>query len=250
MTSVFNTLLIELQARILTALPDTPDIPGIRYVEQDMGQIDVYDIRPAVPDTGVLIDYISTNYIQRQLKAQWAEMNINLKLYMGNFSSSNSLAPLNVREKALFYYEMESKLYLILQDWKANDLLMLPMKRVSSSSEKREDGIRVRNIIFKATYEDRTLATGGIIIPPINPVAFRIDFSTAIGGNTIQDNRLKGLTIAHILEVSWEGDDKFVPIGTGTPTEDEVLLDTVAGTLTFKNDYEADDIIWAMVLTS
>lgn len=250
MTSVFNTLLIELQARITTALPDTPAIPGIRYVEQDLGQIDVYETKPAVPDTGVLVDYISTNYVQRQLKAQWAEMNINLKLYMFNASSSNSLAPLATKEKALFYYELESKLYLILQDWTANGLLMLPMKRVSSGSEKRDDGIRVRNIVFKATYEDRTLNNGGIIVPPINPVAFRIDFNTAVAGNSVQDDRLKGKTVAHILEVSWEGDDKFEPIAIGDPTADQVKLDHVAGTLTFLNDYVAGDAIWAMVLTS
>lgn len=250
MTSVFNTLLIESQARIGVALPDTPAVPGIRYVEQDLGQIDNYDVRPAVPDVGVLIDFTQTVYEQKQLKTQWAQMIINFRLYFLTIGNSSNLAPLGVREKALFYYELESKLYLIMQDWKVEGLLMLPLKRISASSEKRNDGIRVRNIAFKCTYEDRTLDTGGIIIPPVNPHFFRIDFDTSIAGNTVTDSRLIGKTVAHILSVSWEGDDKFVPIVTGNPTEKQVKLDYIAGTLTFLNDYTAGDAIWALVLTS
>lgn len=249
MTSVFNILLTELQARILAALPDTADVPGIRYVEQDLGQIDQFEVRPAVPDIGVLVDFVDTPYVQRQFKAQWAEMVINLRLYFTQYSTSNSLAALSIREKALYYYELEAKLYLILQDWKVNGLLMLPMKRIRATSEKRNDGIRVRNIGFKCTYEDRTLDTGGVIVPPVGTYLFRIDFDTFIDTTKVYDARLIGKTIAHIVQVSREGDDKYKVIGTGIVGAKEVKLDATEGTLQFLTTILPDESIWAQVLT-
>lgn len=167
---------------------------------------------------------------------------------MINTNSSNSLAPLSVREKALYFHELEAKLYLILQDYKANDLLMIGMKRINASTEKRNDGISVRNIQFKFMYDDRTLGTGGVIIPPINNLYFRIDFDTSAGGVYVQDDRLKGKTIAHIMQVSREGDDKFQPIGSGIPTAKQVKLDATAGTLQFLNTILPDEVIWCHVL--
>jgi hypothetical protein len=157
MTSVFNQIFIAIQNKILTEIPDSTATPGIRYIEIDMGQLENYSTRPAVSFPCLLIDYTSTTYLQRQHKAQWGEMLINFKLAFDTWGNSSSLSSEELRKLALRYYEIENKIYLALQDWNAEGLLMQPLKRVSASSEKREDNFRVRDIVFKATYEDRGL---------------------------------------------------------------------------------------------
>jgi hypothetical protein len=157
MTSIFNQLLIKLQNKLMADISDSETTPGIRYVDQDLGQVDVYDTRPAVSFPCVLIDFSQTLYEQKQFKTQWAKMNINLRLVFDPYSASNSLAAESVREKALAYYEIENKIYLSLQEWNADGLLMLPMKRIASSTEKRDDKLRIRNIVFTAIFEDRSL---------------------------------------------------------------------------------------------
>lgn len=149
-------LLIKLQTKLLADIPDSEATPGIRMVEQDLAQIDVYETRPAVSFPCVLVDFPSTNYEQKQFKAQWAQMNIQLRLAFDQWSSSSSLSTEDIRRKAMAYYDIENKIYLSLQDWTADGLLMLPLKRVSDAKEKRED-FRVIAITFKATYEDRGL---------------------------------------------------------------------------------------------
>jgi len=248
MASVFNQLLFKLQSKILASIPDSVGTPGIRMVDQDMGQVDFYTVRPAVPFPCLLVDYNNTEYVQQQFKSQWGQMLIKMRLAFDPWSKSNSLAPMDVREKALIYYEIEDKLYLALQDYYADGLLMLPLKRVSAKTEKdRTDKLRIREIIFKATYQDLGLQNGGIYAAPLNPATSRLDWVAEAEINYVQHNSLIGKNIAHIEEVSWEGNDIFEPIAAGDPTEKQVLLDPVLGRLTFKNNFEIGDYIWCNV---
>lgn len=251
MTSVFNALLIKLQERLVAAIPDSVGTPGIRYVEQDLGQLDFYATRPAISFPAVLVDYTVTTYEQKQMKTQWAQLSgIQLRLAFDPLSNTSSLTPLQVREKGLQYFEIEQKIYLTLQDWTADGLLMLPMKRISAATEERQDPFRVRRIGFKSTYEDRTLQEGSIIVPPINPVAIRLEWESPGNQNYVYSQRLVGITKEHIQQVSYEGDDKFFVVTEGGPTDKQVRLDNVAGRLIFKNDLETRDQVWCQVLNS
>lgn len=155
MESVFNRLLIAIKNKIFTDLPDSPEEPGIRYINQDLGQLDFYVQRPPVSWPCVLIDFTDTTYEQKQFKAQWGQMNITLRMGFDQWSDSSNLAPQEVEEKALRYFELENKLYKALQDWDADGLLMVKMRRIGALSEQREDKYRVRRLSFRAMYEDR-----------------------------------------------------------------------------------------------
>lgn len=252
MTSIFNALLIKLQNKLMASIPySTDDRTGIRYVDQDLGQIDNYKMKPSISMPAVLVDFTNTTYDQKQMKAQWAQMNISLRLVFDPYSFSNSLTDQQYREMALIYYETEGRIYLSLQDWNADGLLMLPLKRISAATERREDDrLRVRNITFKATYEDKTLQQGAIIIPPINPVTTRLEWTATGGQNFVFSERLKGITKEYIQQVSWEGDDKFFVITEGLPTDKQVLLDNVQGRLIFLNDQDAGANVWCQILNN
>lgn len=235
----------------MAAIPDSVGTPGIRYVDQDLGQLEFYSTRPAISFPALLVDFTTATYDQKQHKTQWAQLSgIQLRLAFDPYGGSSSITPDAVKQKALEYYDIEQKVYLAFQDWRADGLLMLPMKRVSATSEVREDPFRVRKLVYKATHEDRTLQEGSIIIPPVNPVAIRLEWESTGGQNYVYSQRLVGITKDHIQEVSYEGDDKFFVITEGDPTDKEVRLDNVAGRLIFKDDLEAGDHIWCQVLNS
>lgn len=157
MASIFPSMFINLKTKILADIPDSQAVPGIRLVDLDLGQIDFASGRPPISSGGNLyIDFIQTTYLQKQGKAQWGEMIINFRLVFDPWSKSHSLMPDETITKGLAYFEIEQKLYQCIQDFATQ--LMIPMKRISATSEKRDDdNLRVRNIQFKATYEDRSL---------------------------------------------------------------------------------------------
>lgn len=153
MTSVFANLLLKFYDRI------SSQVPEILMVDQDLGQLEFYDQRPAVSFPCALIDFVQTGYKDKQLGAQWGEMIIAFRLAHDTYSNSSSATPQTVQEIALQYYETEAKLYKALQDWNADGLLMLPMSRISVVTERRDgDNYRVRVISFKATAEDLSAA--------------------------------------------------------------------------------------------
>lgn len=150
MNSLFAQLLLKAQDHIKANVPD------IRWTDQDLGQLEWYEIRPAVSWPCCLIDFNSTTYEQMQLNRQLGNLTFTLRLGFDNFSSSGSTGPLPVREKALEFYELEQKLYKAFQGWNA-DGLMQDCSRVSAVTERREgDNFRVRVLTFTSMTEDDT----------------------------------------------------------------------------------------------
>lgn len=155
MNSIFNRLLINMQTKLTTEVPDVPDgARGIRYIDQDLGQLDFYETTPNVSFPCVLVDFGQTVYQERH-GSQFAKMTITLRLGFNPYSNSSNLTPAEYREKALEYYEIEDKIFKSLQDWDGGSLLMLSMIRKEAATEKRQDIMRVRTLTFEATYEDQ-----------------------------------------------------------------------------------------------
>jgi hypothetical protein len=158
MDALFNRLLIEIQTKVAAALPYVPATRiGIAYVDQDLGQADVYDIKPDILMPALLIDFNVPQYEQKQFKVQWGNLIMSAQLIFDPYHQSSSLQAQAIKEMALVYYETENKLYTIFQDWTANGLLMKPFRRISAVSEKNDLRLRKRNIVFGATYEDKAL---------------------------------------------------------------------------------------------
>lgn len=112
MTSPFSTLLIALQDRIKTQIPD------IRWIDQDLGQLENYGDRPAVSFPCVLIDFQNFQYEDASDLIQFAEGTVNFRLAFAPFSNTNSLTPVSYQEKALQFYDLEWALYKALHGWK------------------------------------------------------------------------------------------------------------------------------------
>lgn len=149
MTSLFAQLFLALQEKINT------DVPEIKWIDQDIGQLDFYKERPPVVFPCVLIDFGASNYSNLSNSVQWADVQINIRLAFAPFASANSLAPDISKEHALQFFEIENKLFEALQFFTANEAVQ-PLIRISAATERREDPFRVREIIFTTGTEDDT----------------------------------------------------------------------------------------------
>lgn len=148
MTSFFAQLFTSLQEHIKATVPE------IRWIDQDLGQLEWYHERPAVSWPCVLIDFNNTTYDQESQQVQWGNATITFRLGFPSFSPSNSLAPQAVKEMALQYYELEQRLYVALQGYDGGGICQ-PMTRVNIASERREeDNFRVRVLTFTTAFED------------------------------------------------------------------------------------------------
>lgn len=162
MASPFKPLLIATQEKIKNDIPyEATTRVGIRESNQDVGQIDVEGVRPAVSFPWCGIDFSEAQYTQKQFKVQWAKVNISFRLAFDHWGSSSSLASEEVRESSLAYYDTEDLFYLKFQDWKyeyepGKFLLLIGMRRISAITEQgRKDLLRVRKVVFEFTFEDR-----------------------------------------------------------------------------------------------
>ena len=166
--SFFAQLLQKLQARIQAS------VPAIKWIDQDLGQLEHYDIRPAVAWPCVLIDFGNTSYDEMPGNVQWGNASFTLRLGFPSFSPSQAGAPVSVKEQALQYYELEQLLYQAIQGYDA-DRLIQPATRITAGTERREgDNFRVRVLVFNTTFMDDS-AAATFVATPRPPLTF--DFS-------------------------------------------------------------------------
>ena len=154
MESLFAQLFLAIQTHIKA------NVPAIKWIDQDLGQLEAYDIRPAVEFPCVLIDFPVAAYSNESQLVQWADVNISIRLGFAPFTSANSVAPDVSKEQALEYYEIENDLVKALHGFTADECIQ-PMMRISAATERREDSYRVRDIQFTTGTEDTTAQPAG-----------------------------------------------------------------------------------------
>jgi hypothetical protein len=146
--SLFEKLFLKLQSCIEAKCPD------IRWIDLDLGQLENYEIRPAVSWPCVLIDFNQTSYDQMQNNRQLANLTFTVRLGFDQYSHTANTTPLPVKQKGLKYFRIEQSLYKAIQGFNADDL-MQDCTRVNAATERREgDNFRVRVLTFTAMTED------------------------------------------------------------------------------------------------
>jgi len=153
--SSLKDLFLEIQEHIQRHVPE------VTWIDQDLGQLEHYDTRPAVSFPCVLIDF---DTVQNQMEgglSVWSTITIQIRLAFSPFSSANSIAPDISKENALAFYDIEQKLFKFLHGWMPLDDTdqspkTQPFTWIQSNSERRTDPIRVRVMLFNTATEDNT----------------------------------------------------------------------------------------------
>lgn len=149
MNSFFASLYLDLQDRIKES------VPTIKWIEQDFGQ-DAFDKwRPNIDFPAVLIDFPQATYSAEAGLSQLGIAKVNIRLLVAPFSQSYEDAPIEVKEDALQYFELEQELINAIHGWAPDDGYCQPLIREAISSQNRNDiGLRIRSIGFETCYEE------------------------------------------------------------------------------------------------
>lgn len=164
MNSFYAQMLTAMQARITEAVPE------IRYMDIDLGQLEHYEgDRPPVSFPCVLVEFNSTKFAQLGQLVEEGDCSITCRLGFAPYSATNSLAPDEVKEKGLNYFEIENSLYAALKGWapgEGEELLCQPLNRLSDGTEGRNDKLRVRVLTFTTSYMDDTATNAPVKATP------------------------------------------------------------------------------------
>lgn len=129
--------------------------PEVRYIAQDVGQLEDYEVRPPVSWPCALLDIDELKYSDLgNHTTQMGEGFINIRLGLVQYTKSSNLTPDAWMAKALDYYEVEQKVFKALHGWAPTGWGKL--LRRASATEKREDSIRVVVMRFAISYKDVT----------------------------------------------------------------------------------------------
>ena len=162
MQSPLSKLYLAIVAHIET------NVPEIRFISQDLGQLEFYDDKPPVSYPCVLIDVGELAYENMGQNMQIATASVTLRLALASYSDVSNLPNAQVRNKALEFYDIENKLSTLLHNWQPANEFLGAMYRTATSTEKRDDNIRVRNIVFATSIQ----FNGDDIIPTPTDLQF------------------------------------------------------------------------------
>lgn len=127
--------------------------PGIKFISQDLGQLEFYDDRPPVTFPCLLIDVGELNFTDAGNGMQIALTNITLRLALATYSDVSSLTSDQIRALGLQFYELEHQLCSDLHNWTPPHDELGALVRAATNTEKRDDNIRVRQITFSTSLQ-------------------------------------------------------------------------------------------------
>ncbi len=122
-------------------------IDGIRYVDEDWGQLDYYTQYPPVQWPCVLVDFSEVNYEDIGRGKQTAEGYLSIRLADLKLGNTSNKAPQTQKDNVHNIMEIAQTLHAELQTWKG-------FTRTRTTRAKRDDAIREYVITYRfALYE-------------------------------------------------------------------------------------------------
>lgn len=149
-TSPFGNIYLELVNRLKT------EVPELRYIDQDFGQLENYTTMPPVSFPCVLIELGEFDFEDFAGKnTQQGQGMVLIRFATEAWSQSNNLATQQIRETALAYYDIEQKIHLALHGWRATGFSKL-LRRKAVKEQRDDTNLRVRILAYTTSFEDET----------------------------------------------------------------------------------------------
>lgn len=149
MDSILANIFLAVQQRLNTQLTN------LKWIDQDLGQLEFYTTRPAVDFPCALIDIDDSDYSNEGENSQIGEGILLVRLGLTAYTSANNLTPTIYKEKAINYYNLEHQVNKALHGW-CDSRFFSPLTRVKATKEKREDNLRVRVLRYTFAFRDST----------------------------------------------------------------------------------------------
>lgn len=149
MDAILANVFLKVQERLTT------EVPQIKWIDQDLGQLEFYQQRPAVVLPCVLIDTDETDYSDEGQNGQLANCVLIVRIALAAYTDAASVRPLMYKEKALEYYNLEHVVNRALHGW-CDSRYFSPLMRRRGYKEKRDDNLRVRVLRYEFGFRDST----------------------------------------------------------------------------------------------
>ena len=137
---------------IFTAIQDklSTEVPEIKWVDYDFGQLDHFTMRPPVLFPCALIDIEIPQASDRGGLSQNADVNITIRVAFEQPGQTNNRVPENIRDKALSIFRLLDKIHSALHGFEGENFNKILMRSINT--ERREDPLKVLNMRFISSY--------------------------------------------------------------------------------------------------
>lgn len=127
-------------------------VPQIKWVDADEAQLNV-SVRPPLAFPACLVDISYPRCETISGGKQRISARVELRVVFNIQGSTNAAAPTMVRERSLARFDTLEALHKALQWWNA-DGLFDPLRRISSTPERRSDDLKVYKIVYETEFFD------------------------------------------------------------------------------------------------
>ena len=127
-------------------------VPQIKWVDADEAQLNV-SVRPPLAFPACLVDISYPQCESLSGGSQRIRARVELRVVFTLQGSTNAAAPASVRERSLVRFDVLEALHKALQWWNGGGLFN-PLKRISSTPERRTDDIKVYKVVYETDFFD------------------------------------------------------------------------------------------------
>ena len=129
-------------------------VPSIKFADLDKGQLDNYEVRPALifPCVLIRLEFPKTENIGAKQQKVQAQITLRVAFDFVGRTASNTPEP--VVEQSLGYFDTMTDLYKAFQDYYGDGFTRF--SRISLREEKRNDGLKVVNMPFITNLIDKS----------------------------------------------------------------------------------------------
>ncbi|MBF1475527.1 hypothetical protein [Prevotella pallens] len=128
------------------------NVSQIKWVDADEGQLNVA-CRPPVAFPACLVDISYPQCESLSGGVQRIRARVELRVVFAIQGSTNAAAPASVRERSLARFDVLEALHKALQWWNGGGLFN-PLKRISSTPERRADDLKVYRVVYETEFFD------------------------------------------------------------------------------------------------
>ena len=152
-------ILTDIQQRL------ADQVPALKYIDQDWGQLDYYSPNPPVKWPCALVDIVQAQFTNTGGGGQLGMVQVKVRVGDLQLSPSSTKAPAAARAAALSIWEVLKDLHKALHGW-AGHRHYSKLIRTAQQRIRREDGVRIYEITYTTQITDNSavpvlpLATG------------------------------------------------------------------------------------------
>jgi hypothetical protein len=126
-------------------------VPELRWIDWDEGQLDMQVERPAVAFPACLLDIVYAGCDDLTDTIQLVRANIPLRVAFMPSGATNTKS--GVRNLAMATFAILDKIHEALQGWH-NEGSFTILTRTSATRERRRDGLKVYRLNYSTTFQD------------------------------------------------------------------------------------------------